>query len=78
MEILVLLLLHFWSSDLCLWSGLGKSLIKQDHDKYIKHSLYLAAGSKEFIGVSMSEPLSSDLNVKFVCLPVCLSVMDGP
>ena len=26
----------------------------------------------------MSEPFSSDLNVNFVCLSVCLSVMDGP
>jgi len=30
------------------------------------------------IGASVSEPLSSDLNVNFVCLSVCLSVMDGP
>ena len=28
------------------------------------------------IGASVSEPLSSDLNVNFVCLSVCLSVMD--
>ena len=28
------------------------------------------------IGASVSEPLSSDLNVNFVCLSVCLSWMD--
>jgi len=36
----------------------------------------------KIIGASVSEPLSSDLNVNFVCLSVylsvCLSVMDGP
>ena len=30
------------------------------------------------IGASVSEPLSSDLNVNFVCLSVCLSVCHGP
>jgi len=29
------------------------------------------------IGASVSEPLSSDLNVNFVCLSVCLSVCHG-
>ena len=30
----------------------------------------------EIIGASVSEPLPSDVNVNFVCLSVCLSVMD--
>jgi len=31
----------------------------------------------KLIGASVSEPLSSDLNVNFVCLSVCLSVCHG-
>jgi len=31
-----------------------------------------------FIGASVSESLSSDLNVNFVSLSVCLSVCHGP
>ena len=33
--------------------------------------------NKIIIGASVSEPLSSDLNVNFVCLSVCLSVCHG-
>ena len=34
--------------------------------------------NKIIIGASVSEPLSSDLTVNFVCLSVCLSVTEGP
>jgi len=32
----------------------------------------------QLVGASVSEPLTSDLNVNFVCLSVRLSVMDSP
>jgi len=32
----------------------------------------------DLIGASVSEPLSSDISVNFVCLSVCLSVCHGP
>ena len=35
------------------------------------------ANVSSIIGVSVSEPLPSDVNVNFVCLSVCLSVVDG-
>jgi len=39
-------------------------------------ALIVMSSISVFIGASVSEPLSSDLNVNFVCLSVCLSWMD--
>ena len=40
------------------------------------HYMELISSSEPVIGVSVSKPLSSHLNVDFICLSVCLSVMN--
>ena len=42
--------------------------IRQEHPL---HYMELISSSEPIIGVSVSEPLSSHLNVDFICLSVC-------